>query len=71
MEDKQLEHIEQQKEFADQFLYELVFDLDELLTKYSAKIPFGPCYSVVIESLNELKQVISLLKIWRERLNER
>lgn len=71
MEDKQLEQIEQQKEFADQFLYELVFDLDELLTKYSAKIPFGPCYSVVIESLNELKQVISLLKIWRERLNER
>lgn len=71
MEDKQIEHIEQQKEFADQFLYELVFDLDELLTKYSAKIPFGPCYSVVIESLNELKQVISLLKIWRERLNER
>ena len=71
MDDKQLEHIEQCKEFADQFLYELVFDLDELLTKYSAKIPFGPCYSVVIESLNELKQVISLLKIWRGRLNER
>ena len=71
MEDKQLEYIEQQKEFADQFLYELVFDLDELLTKYSAKIPFGSCYNVVIESLNELKQVISLLKIWRGRLNER
>ena len=71
MEDKQLEHIEQQKEFADQFLAELVVDLNELLAKYSSKLPFGPCYSVVIEALNELKQVISLLKTWRGRLNER
>ena len=33
-------HIEQQKEFADQFLAELVRDLDELLAKYSSKLPF-------------------------------
>ena len=71
MEDKQLEHIEQQKEFADQFLAELVVDLNELLAKYSSKLPFGPCYNIVIEALNELKQVISLLKTWRGRLNEK
>ena len=73
MEDKQeqFEHIEQQKEFADQFLAELVVDLEALLAKYSAKLPFGPCYSVIIEALNEIKQVITLFKIWKERLNER
>ena len=64
-------HIEQQKEFADQFLAELVVDLDELLAKYSSKLPFGPCYNFIIEALNELKQIISLLNTWRGRLNER
>lgn len=71
MKEEQFEHIEQQKEFADQFLAELVVDLNELLAKYSSKLPFGPCYIIVIEALTALKQVISLLKTWRGRLNER
>lgn len=71
MEEEQFKHIEQKKEVTDRFLAELVVDLNELLAKYSSKLPIGPCYNIVIEALNELKQVISLLKTWRGRLNER
>lgn len=62
-------HVLKCKENTDQFLYDLIFELEELQVKYASKIP-EPSYGICIEALNKLTEVITLFKEWKERLNE-
>lgn len=54
------------KENTIKFLDELITDLENVRDKYGLKIP-EPSYNIVKESLNEIQQVISLVRIWKQR----
>ena len=67
-EEKNVKHVIDCKENTDEFLYNLILDLEKLKNKYSSTL-LKNHYGVCVEALNRISREIKLFTQWRKRLD--